>query len=106
MLNRPPNSHECGYFGRKLSNVSTDSIKTSLNEGELYVGTECDDEIYFGECLGENEEMLKERVKIYIEHYPDDYHLSQIEIDLEDLLRWSRKHCSGIYERVFNEVET
>ena len=89
---RSPNSQECIYFGRKLSDIVTD-IESSVG---IEIGSETDDKIYFPPVLKEGEEMLKERVKIYTEDGQD--------IDLEDVLRFAAKYCRGIYDRVGDEV--
>ncbi len=93
-MNKKPNSHECAYFGRRLSNVCvTDDCRVAI-------GSDRDDEIYYRmEGFDPKEPTLKERVQIYA-GLDDDY-----KIDLEDLLRFAAIHCTGIYDRVRAEVE-
>lgn len=95
---RLPNSQECKYHGRKLSSLicdirelDTQYIETNVNH--LCIGSDSDDEIYDFDGLN----MVKERVKIYLTN-------EGIEIDLEDVLRFSANHCNGIYERVRKEL--
>ena len=95
---RKPNSQECSYYGRKLSNTICEEIQH--NADYLYVGSENDDLIYFGKALPDNEEMLKERVKISVEVVD-----AILEIDLEDVLKFASKYCSGIYNRVYTEAK-
>lgn len=96
-----PNTHECLYFGRKLSNHMCDDI--SVNCGDLSIGSENDDQIYFGDCLDSGEEMIKERVSIIVMKDGDNGFL--VDIDLEDVLRFASQNCLGIYKRVLSEVE-
>ncbi len=95
---RKPNTQECSYFGRKLGNICTDDI--SVSNGYVVIGSENDDQIYFGDSLHENEKMLKERVMITF--VSDDENFSY-QIDLEDLLKFSAKHCHGIMKRVMRD---
>jgi len=81
---RPTNTQECLYYGYKLSNIDCDDIETTFRD--ICIGAERDDE-----------RAIKERVKIFL---PD----SGDEIDLEDVLRFSAKHCRGIYDRVGSEI--
>lgn len=92
---REPNSHLCLYKGRKLSNIITG---ISCSEGYCVVGSENDDEIYLGD-----ENILKERVMLYIgfERGPNWEHF--IDVDLEDILTFASKYCNGIYEKVYKE---
>ena len=66
MRKRKPNTQECIFFGRKLSNLSCDEIEVS--EGYVSIGSDRDDEIYFRKNdLGElilPADALKERVTI------------------------------------------
>ena len=97
---RKPNSQECIYFGRKLNNVVPD---VEISKGwEICVGSDNDDEIYFPPVLKEGEEMLKERVKIYIQYDYEESDVSEgyAEIDLEDILRFAASNCRGIFDRV------
>ena len=103
---RQPNSHEClPDYGRKMSSIGCDDIETSA--GYVCIGSENDDQIYFGECLKEGEEMLKERILITAMYDGDprseynDGHL--VNIDLEDVLRFAARNCQGIYRRVMEE---
>jgi hypothetical protein len=66
-----------------------------VSSGNVYIGSVQDDQIYYGECLPDGEEMLTERVTITLD---TDIHI--YEIDLEDVLRFAAKHCRGIYDRV------
>tara|TARA_R110000850_G_scaffold112728_1_gene226970 strand:- start:176 stop:487 length:312 start_codon:yes stop_codon:yes gene_type:complete len=98
------NSHECSYFGRKLGNTCCSSIEVS--NGYVCIGSENDDEIYFDVINGaytESKGMIKERVTIAAMKDGDDGFLT--EIDLEDILRFAAKNCSGIYKRVLKESE-
>lgn len=104
---RQPNSHEClPAYGRKMSNIVCDDIETSV--GYVCIGSENDDQIYFGECLREGEDMLKERILITAMNdgdpkleYKDGF---LVNIDLEDVLRFAVKNCHGIYRRVLEEA--
>ena len=98
---REPNSHECIYYGRKLSNVVCD---IEARDFDICIGSYSDDSIYFNECLAAGEEMLKERVMMSVEGWADGEGLVHVEIDLEDILRFSAKNCRGIYERVLKET--
>ena len=101
---RKPNSQECSFFGRKLSNICASSIEAS--NGYVCIGSENDDEIYFNiidNVYSEPEGMLKERITITAMKDGDDGFLT--EIDLEDVLRFAAKNCSGIYKRVLKEIE-
>ena len=103
---RAPNSHECGYFGRKLGNIVCDSIEMELDDDYLVIGSENDDQIYFGECLKDGEEMLKGRVLVYYFHcYSGDSYSTEdcYSFDLEDLIKWSCEHCTGIVERCLED---
>jgi hypothetical protein len=98
------NSHECSCFGRKLGNTCVPSIEVS--NGYVSIGSENDDQIYFNvidNIYSEPEGMLKERVTITAMKDGDDGFLT--EIDLEDVLRFAAKNCSGIYKRVLKESE-
>jgi hypothetical protein len=96
---RKPNSQECAYFGRKLSSIVCDDIYRHVG-WDLCIGSDQDDEIYFPPVLKSNEVMLKERVMISVESDSGAF----CEIDLEDVLRFARLYCNGIYERVLTEV--
>lgn len=100
---RNPNTQECAYFGRKLSNTSCDNIQVSL--GYVVIGSEKDDEIHFGECLEDGEAMLEERVKITLLYEPDEGDGFVSQIDLEDVLRFAAQNCSGIYKRIYEEYK-
>lgn len=105
-VKREPNSHECVFFGRKLSNHCLDDVKSDENT-YLLVGSENDDEIYFGESLKDGEEMLRERVLVSFHRTIDD-NGNECDLsngfDLEDLLRFAARNCRGIYDRVAKEV--
>ena len=99
---RTPNSQECLYFGRKLSNVETGvevslgtpSYRLDTERTYAVIGSDRDDEIYDPVVIDEpDHEMLKERVKIYL---PEE----GLEIDLEDVLRFAFENCRGIWDRV------
>lgn len=95
---RSPNTQECFAGGRKLSNIVCDiQVTTEGEDLPLYmcIGSGRDDEIYDESVTGEP--MLKERVKVYL---PLD---TDIELDLEDVLRFAAMYCTGIYERVAQE---
>lgn len=91
MSDRKPNTQECIYAGRKLSNINTDIESTFQG---ICVGSERDDEIY-----AYDENILKERVVIYIDDCVD----GEGYMDLEDVLRFAAKYCRGIYDRVASE---
>lgn len=98
---RKSNSNECIYNGRKLSNVVA-NIKASHNVDQVCIGADDDDE--FDALV---EKSPKEgRIKIGLECatvLPGE--MLWPEIDLEDILRFARKYCNGIYERILEEVE-
>ena len=97
---RKPNSQECMHNGRKLSNVCCDNIEVGSGSDYVCIGSDHDDEIY--DFHGDK--MLKERVTITV--FADvEGAESCIEIDLEDVLRFSATYCYGIYERVLKEVK-
>lgn len=95
---KQPNTHECLHYGRKLSNIACDNIEVDL--GYIVIGSESDDEIYFGDCLRKGEKMLKERVKITAFYESVKHNAGILNIDLEDLLVFAAKYCKGIYSRV------
>ncbi len=109
-----PNTQECIYFGRKMSNICCDHIDVSV--GYIGIGSDNDDEIYFDivkkdgiEHYVENERTLKERVKITVIHdgtetldYADGF---VTEIDMEAILKFAAENCRGIYERVMEDSE-
>ncbi len=100
MTARPPNSHECVYFGRKLSDVVCGDI--GVSDGYVVIGSECDDQIYFGrQAAKDGVRMLKERVTLTAFKDGEGGHL--VDIDMEDLLRFAVKNCRGIYTRVLDE---
>ena len=117
---REPNSHECMYYGRNLSESWIDSIQSNVS-GALYpdksessvnvsIGSDRDEEIYFNCKPPEHKtrkgklipikEMLKERVLVFV-----DTDNEAVEIDLEDILRFAAERCRGIYNRVGYEVK-
>jgi hypothetical protein len=103
---REPNSHECIYFGRKLSNTDTDIEVTPKDyDAVVTIGSECDDEIYFPPVLKDGEEMLKERVKMYLEADTQNDEIHVFEVDLEDVLMFAAKNCAGIYKRVYEDSQ-
>jgi len=105
-MQRKPNSQECAYYGRKLSNVATDDIQCRDRDCYVVIGSDRDDEIYFstekGDFLPKYEDMLKERVKLYVfsECMSKEY---DNEIDLEDLLKFCAVNCTELYERVLSD---
>jgi hypothetical protein len=104
MKDREPNSQECEYFGRKLSNHCCNDVEVSGN-AYLSIGSERDDEIYFNEADGKytpEDGMIKERVLLSVSENVLGF---SAEIDLEDLLRFAAKNCAGIYERVYKETK-
>jgi hypothetical protein len=111
---RPPNSHECTYFGRKLSciicndiEIPQNHIETS-NETYVHIGSDRDDEIYWDDNNLEAGPTLKERVVINCINDDDENNgknCYSFDIDLEDALRFAAKYCRGIYERVLGETE-
>lgn len=103
MANREPNTQECLNFGRKMGNIEPE-IEVFYCKDYLSIGSNNDDEIYFGECGGpDGEPSLKERVKVSAFGEIDEYQQTMVEFDLEDLLRFAAKYCRGIYDRVGKE---
>ena len=108
VLTRQPNTQECVYFGRKLSNVVCDSIESNA---DLCIGSENDDSIYFDvldNVLTMTDETVKERVFLYVNSSGDSPNYTEHEeykIDLEDLLKFAAENCNGIYKRVLKESE-
>ena len=97
---RKPNTQECEFFGRKMTSIVCD---VENNCTEIHIGHNNDDLIYFGDNLRlTGGEMRKERVTIYLENFVNQ----EVEVDLEDVLRFAAKHCRGIYERVLKETKT
>lgn len=95
---KKPNTQECVFFGRKMSNILPD---IDIHVGwSICIGSDRDDEIYFPPVLKHGEEMLKERVKVMIEDDGGKY----CEFDLEDLLKFAAVNCKGIYDRVASEI--
>lgn len=80
---RPPNSQECKHGAYRLQNGYTDII---INHS---------DDIEFLEIGGDD----AERTQIYIEGGNGFV----ANVDLEDILRFAKKYCAGIYERVGKE---
>lgn len=100
-MSRKPNTQECDYKGRRMSCLRTD---IEASKGYVLVGSRNDDDIYFNEKLGDNQEFIKERVKIKFFYEPEDEDGFYCEIDLEDILKFSAKHCGGIYKRILDEL--
>ena len=101
-----PNSQECIYYGRKLGNICCDDIYVDV--GYISIGSNGDDTIDYNpeNPPSDQKGMLKERVTLTCINdgdIPDD-ELHLINIDLEDVLRWSAKYCRGIYDRVAKDV--
>ena len=95
---RAPNSNECAYNGRKMSNVIT-NIKASSYVDQVCIGCDDDDEFDSLKPTSNKEGRVKIGLEINIpghEIWP--------EIDLEDVLVFARKHCNGIFERVYRDV--
>ena len=97
---RNTNTQECLYFGRKLSGICCDGIETS--QGYVCIGSDRDDEIYFNEELGADQDMLKDRVKISAIYEPEigDEEGYCVDLDLEDVLFFAARYCQGLYRRV------
>ena len=91
------NSNECSYNGRKLSNVIAD-IKCSTEIAQVCIGAEEDDQF---DALSEESEKSG-RIKIGLEIDTPGAE-TWLEVDLEDVLRFAKTYCSGIYERVAKE---
>lgn len=89
---KPPNSHECAYGGYKLSSICLHDVGHSENILSLWVGSEEDDTFYEGSGK-------RGRVELSIELHDSTI----VDIDLEELLRFVKKNCAGIYERVGKE---
>ena len=99
---RPPNSHECKYYGRKLSSREPDVEATT---GYVIIGSDHDDEIYFDESLPDGGgDMLKVRIKLSALHEPDEGDGFRTDLDLEDILRFAAENCTEMYMRVLKEV--
>jgi len=92
---RPHNSSECIYNGRKLSNVVAD-IKCSPEIDQVCIGADDDDQ------FDAFKPGKSGRIKIGLEINTPGKECWP-EIDLEDVLRFAKKYCSGIYERVGKE---
>lgn len=92
-MNRLNNSRECSYGGYKLSCIVPD-IDHTANVVQVYMGCDDDDTFFTGSDNGG-------RVQIGIEL--DDGQMAPV--DLEDVLRSARTHCTGIYERVMYRVK-
>jgi hypothetical protein len=91
---RPSNSQECAYGGYKLSAIEPEiEIRASTEVDVLSAGCEDDDTFY--EDAGKSG-----RVQLQV-----GTALDTVSIDLEDVLVFARKYCSGIYERVLREIE-
>ena len=86
MRNRKPNSHECIYKGYKME-CTEPEIET--NEDNLYI------------CFTKKNDLDNDRIVINLEKCEDNPFY--FHIDLEDVLRFAKKNCNGIYERVNNE---
>jgi len=109
-MSRKPNTQECTFFGRKLSNNSCDDI--AVSEGYVAIGSDSDDEIFFHKNdLGElilPEGAVRERVTITCindggnDVEPDGEGWC-FDIDLEDVLRFAARNCRGVYMRVLRE---
>lgn len=93
-MGKKTNSDECIAGGYKLSCLVTE-IGCSENVQQVSIG--CDDDDTFYDGAGKSG-----RVEIEIEM--TDGQLASI--DLEDVLRFARSYCNGIYERVLMEMTT
>lgn len=94
MSSRPSNSQECAYGGYKLANIIPEiETRTSTPVEGLSIGCDEDDTFYAGSGK-------QGRVEIEV-----TTGLDVVALDLEDVLVFARKYCSGIYERVLREVE-
>ena len=96
-MEKKPNTQECDNFGRKMS---LKICNIQVLSGEICIGSDNDDQIFFGGNLKESEEMLTKRVKIYIMDSSYDYYN---EIDLEEVLRFAKEHCSKMCDRIFEK---
>jgi len=79
------NSQLCSCHGYKLSNI-VPNIAVSDNVTQINIGCD-DDDIFYRDSGG--------RVQIIIETKE-----SNIYIDLEDVLRFAKEYCYGIFNRV------
>lgn len=113
-IKREPNSHECIYFGRKLSNIICndpelkDAYVETSDETYVCIGTDRDDEIYWDDKNLAAGPTLKERVVIHCINDDEESNGENgfaFDIDLEDVLRFAAKYCRGIYDRVSADVE-
>jgi len=94
---RRPNSNECAFNGRKMSNIVTD-VKCSPYIDQVCIGTDDDDEY---DSLLPNSKK-EGRIKIGLEINTPGAECWP-EIDLEDVLKFAQKHCNGIFERIQKE---
>jgi hypothetical protein len=92
-MDREPNTQECAFYGRKLSNT----VFEGEADGNVCIGSDNDDSIYFHDC--EYGDVLKERVTVHV-----DFGLECGEIDLEDLLKFCAEHCRELMIRVLEET--
>lgn len=93
---KKPNSQECAYSGYKLSSITPNiDVIASTEIDTLSIGSDDDDTFY--ENSGKSG-----RVKLYV-----GTQLDIVEIDLEDVLIFERKYCTGIYDRIsaYGEIE-
>lgn len=97
---REPNTQLCSYFGRKLSNIMLPEVEVT-KPFYIVFGSERDDEIYFGDCLEDGEEMLMERVLMTVMDDEGTY----IDIDLEDILKFAAIHCRALYWKVYDNTD-
>lgn len=87
-MRREDNSQFCFSHGYKLSNIVPD-IAVSSNVTQINIGGDNDEDI----------PGTAYRVKIILEvntNYETDY----VSIDLEDVLKFSKKYCYGLFQKV------
>ena len=92
---RLPNSNECVHNGRKLSNTVA-QVKASERVVQVCIGADDDDQ--FDALVEKSPKEGRVKIGLEIEGRKDWF-----EIDLEDVLRFAKKYCNGIYERVRDE---
>ena len=96
---RPPNSNECSFNSRKMSNIVA-KVKCSPFIDQVCIGADDDDEF---NCLSEKSKKAG-RIKIGLEINTSVAECWP-ELDLEDILIFAKTYCNGIYERISKEVE-
>ncbi len=100
------NSQECAYLGYKLSCIDTG---VEVKDGYLNIGCDDDDTFYKRGGKPENTGRVTVSVNTMQNRPMNDLcevYESSVQFDLEDLLVFAKKYCTGIYERVNKEVRS